>query len=253
MHLAIPGKKKGIKNPGRLLATMGVRGLLAAATAVAVPCEFYRTFRGKTAGIDASVWIHTFAAVHAAAYVGKGDLKPVVAAFAKRIQTFLSRGVVPVVVFDGPAPPSKESEKEARAARLERDRERLQFALEQAMLGAPVHKGTLQRCVQLTDVLKLHIIITTTRCLSSTACVLRIPRSARGRSCGHCLQGMQRRARLSRAGTQLAAGRDASSRWLLRLLRPLQPRQTASPRVRTTTMSRRAMRSRVAAASRRTR
>jgi len=109
---------------------MGISGLISAMIAVAKPDNLYDKFAGNKVAIDGYVWLHAFAAVHARTFVSSGDTGPIVAAFMKRVKLLMEHGVHPVVILDGPPPPSKRATSEQRRARAEKARRAVREAVD---------------------------------------------------------------------------------------------------------------------------
>jgi len=57
---------------------------------------------GRVLGVDASIWLHDFAARHAEDVVLHGDYEAVVAAYISRVGTLMMHGISTVSVFDAP-------------------------------------------------------------------------------------------------------------------------------------------------------
>jgi DNA excision repair protein ERCC-5 len=109
---------------------MGVRRLWDLLEPFATPTTPDR-WRGKRVAIDASIWIEQFRRVAPVMASPSDEVQLVLEGFLRRLLRLLFFGILPVLVFDGPAPVIKRAEQHRRAvARAARAEQALRQRLE---------------------------------------------------------------------------------------------------------------------------
>ena len=96
---------------------MGISGLLPIVSRI-IKARHINHYKGHRIGIDGHVWMHHVACMFAEDLFHDPTTEKYVPPFIKKVEALISKGITPIVIFDGnPAPYKSETREERRATR----------------------------------------------------------------------------------------------------------------------------------------